>query len=255
MNLANFISRFPGRSKSSGLQIPHTTLSDDGKFNWDNCNPKTNGEYFLIDQCARHWRNCFDIGANEGEYAAHVLEQNPDCSVVCFEPNVLLHDALNKKNVSDICPVAVGDLCGTVEMNFDLLDSTQSSMHRRHGQCRTKDVPVVTVDACMAERGIGHLSFMKIDTEGHEVAVLRGAAVSIKNQCIGMIQFEYGGTFYDAGTTLRQAYEMLQDNYLICHLFPQGMVPIPYSERLETFRYSNWVAVSRNIFSNTAGWP
>lgn len=254
MNLLNILRQFPWRNKSSHLQIPYNTLSDDGKFNWDNCNPITNGEFFLIDHFASEWRNCFDVGANEGEYAAYVLKRNTDCSVVCFEPNVLLLEALEKKNVSAICPVAVGDCCKTMVMNFDMLDSTQSSMHRHHDKCRTECVPVVTVDSCMAEREIRYLSFMKIDTEGHEVAVLRGASSAINEQRIGMIQFEYGGTYIDAGTTLRQAYEILHDNYLVCHLFPQGIVPMPYSEKLETYRYSNWVAVSRNIFLNIAKW-
>ena len=126
-------------------------------------------------------------------------------------------------------------------------------MHRCHDQCKTENVTVVTVDTFMAEKGIGHLSFMKIDTEGHEVAVLHGASASIKDQRIDMIQLEYGGTYFDAGITLRQVYEILQENYLICHLFPQGIVPMPYSEKLETFRYSNWVAISRNIYSRLDG--
>jgi hypothetical protein len=104
----------------------------------------------------------------------------------------------------------------------------------------------------MAENGIDRLSFMKVDTEGHEIAVLRGASAALRDQRIGMLQFEYGGTYADAGTTLRQAYELLQDNYLVCHLFPQGWVPMPYSEQLETYRFSNWVAIARNLYA-TAG--
>lgn len=222
-------------------------------YNWDNCNPATNGEYFLIKRCAKEWNICFDIGANTGEYSAYILKTNPDCKVFCFEPNILLRDFLEEKKVTDICHVALGDRCGTVLINIDMSDSSQSSIYRNNKQCKPQEVPMITIDYYMSSRGIDYVSFIKIDTEGNELAVLRGASVAIKNQSIGMIQFEYGGTYSDAGTTLRQVYETLSKNYLICHLFPHGLLPVPYSNELETFRYSNWIAVSRQIYTCCSG--
>jgi hypothetical protein len=60
-----------------------------------------------------------------------------------------------------------------------------------------------------------------------------------------MLQFEYGGTYQDAGTTLREAFDAL-DGYDVFHLMPNGLRPVRYSSALETFRYSNWVAVARH---------
>ncbi|MBU0568951.1 FkbM family methyltransferase [bacterium] len=95
---------------------------------------------------------------------------------------------------------------------------------------------------------IKNISFIKIDTEGHEVAVLKGAQNLINHQLIGMIQFEYGGTFLDSRTTLRDVYNILSKNYIISHVLPNGILPLPYSNILETYRYSNWLVISRNIF-------
>lgn len=244
--LADILRLLPGRRASS---CPHVSdgIQPDEFCNWDNCNPETNGEYFLIDQCAGSWRLCFDVGANTGEYAARVLRANPDCRVHCFEPNRLLHDAIRQKGVTTVSPAALSDCAGTLRINFDTGDSTQSSIHRTHERCQAADVPAVTVDDYMNDNGIEQVSFVKIDTEGHELAVLRGAAAALRDQRIEMLQFEYGGTYCDAGTTLWQVYELLADNYLVCHLFPQGVLPMTYSEKLETFRYSNWVAISRRL--------
>jgi len=244
-NPVEILHRLFGHRKYGPVQHLDNVTSDTAFFNWDNCNPETNGEYFLVDHCAGSWRLCFDVGANTGEYAARVLKKNPGCMVHCFEPNYLLHDAIRQKGVTVVSPAAVSDSTGMLSINFDTDDSTQSSVHRNHERCNASNVPAITVDDYMTENSIERISFMKVDTEGHEVAVLCGAAAALRHQRIDMLQFEYGGTYCDAGTTLRQAYELLADNYLVFHLFPQGLLPMSYSVELETFRYSNWVAISR----------
>ena len=110
------------------------------------------------------------------------------------------------------------------------------------------DIPQVTLDDFCVENDIQSIDFVKIDTEGNEVNVMRGARRLIDKQCIGMIQFEYGGTYVDAKTTLKDVFPLLKRNYIICHLLPQGLLPLEYSEGLETFRYSNWVALSKDLF-------
>lgn len=52
----------------------------------------------------------------------------------------------------------------------------------------------------------------------------------------------------DAHKTLMGVYELLKENYIISHMYPSGLLPFRYSPELETYRYSNWIAMSRDIF-------
>jgi hypothetical protein len=55
--------------------------------NYGNYDPNSNGERWLLQTLARrNWlRNAFDVGANHGDWAALVLEANPDAVIHCFE--------------------------------------------------------------------------------------------------------------------------------------------------------------------------
>ncbi|MBU1349520.1 MAG: FkbM family methyltransferase [Patescibacteria group bacterium] len=191
---------------------------------------------------------CFDIGTNKGEYAARIKKVNPAIRVVCFEPNNNLNNLIRSNGLTEIHNFIIGDQNGKaiIYINHEL--PSQSSIHRKPKNSQKVEVRSVTLDKFCNDNNIKNISFIKIDTEGHEVAVLKGAQNLINHQLIGMIQFEYGGTFLDSRTTLRDVYNILSKNYIISHVLPNGILPLPYSNILETYRYSNWLVISRNIF-------
>jgi hypothetical protein len=102
-----------------------------------------------------------------------------------------------------------------------------------------------TVDNFCSENNINHISFLKIDTEGNELAVLYGAAHFIMNGRIDIVQFEYGGTYIDAGILLRDIFSFFEDKpYTLYKLMQYELKPIQaYSQELENFQYSNYVAL------------
>ena len=60
-----------------------------------------------------------------------------------------------------------------------------------------------------------------------------------------MIQFEYGGTTLDAGTSLRDLYRLLSDRgYRLAKLYPDALEIRPYRPWMEHFSYANYVALS-----------
>ena len=66
-----------------------------------------------------------------------------------------------------------------------------------------------------ATEGIEHIHFLKLDVEGHEVAVLRGAQGMLNRGAISMIQFEFGPAniysrsyFYDFWSLLSDSYDL-----------------------------------------------
>jgi hypothetical protein len=91
---------------------------------------------------------------------------------------------------------------------------------------------------------------LKIDVEGHELSVLRGASNSM--QRIGCIQFEFGGTMVDSRTFMRDVMKFLGAyNFEIFRITPFGNLAIGgYDSKHECFEYTNYLAVNGSRLPN-----
>jgi FkbM family methyltransferase len=89
------------------------------------------------------------------------------------------------------------------------------------------------------DNNITHIDFLKIDTEGFELKVLKGFENFLKN--ISIIQFEYGGTYIDAKITLEEVINYLKqygfENF--SYLRPNTLEPI--TDYTDHYQYSNIV--------------
>jgi FkbM family methyltransferase len=126
-----------------------------------------------------------DVGANVGTYTIWAAELGAE--VIALEPAAdtfaLLQEniALNGYQVTAV-QAAAGDHCGTARFTSGL-DSVNSL---------SPDGPVVTdlvtVDTLIGDRRV---TGMKVDVEGFEIDVLRGAARALADRRIGLIQLEW----------------------------------------------------------------
>ena len=130
-------------------------------------------------------RVCFDVGANCGLFSALLAGENQSIDIHAFEPSQELH-ALIKKNCRERQPTifegAVGDKEGvlpffvnpdsqqTKSCNFDAV-----AMFSDEEKILTRNVPVTTLDSYASDRGIEKVDILKIDVQGFEGAVFRGA--------------------------------------------------------------------------------
>ncbi|MFM9972788.1 MAG: FkbM family methyltransferase [Burkholderiales bacterium] len=125
-----------------------------------------------------------DVGANVGVYAVPLAAARADVSVFAFEPNrevaARLHEnaALNCLKNLTIKPCALADAPGVMEFyQFDN-DISLSSLNRHaaeiHGTPKRTEVQVETIDNLFAANE-QRVSFIKIDVQGAELRVLRGA--------------------------------------------------------------------------------
>jgi FkbM family methyltransferase len=133
----------------------------------------------------RAMREAFDIGAHTGETALMLLQTFPSVHVHSFEPLpenfAELKAAMAGHNVSTI-HAAVSDSSGTTA----IARGPTSFRASVHGDGPTVEVPAMTVDEYVNNHGLDHVDLLKIDTEGHESHVLRGASRLLSS---GLVEF------------------------------------------------------------------
>lgn len=136
----------------------------------------------------------FDIGANVGQSAARYRREFPAAEIFSFEPDHRTFETLSRRVSKDrhVRPVelAFGALEG--RRRFDN-SAPESTLHRLAEDQERGELPwvtVTTVDAFCAERRISRIDFMKIDTEGHDLAVLQGSRRLLAESGISVIFVE-----------------------------------------------------------------
>jgi FkbM family methyltransferase len=219
----------------------------------NNSDPVTNGEEYLLRQVLPSMQGVvFDVGANVGNWTSFVLSVQPLLNMHLFEPSLTTYERCSQKTLPPgvhLNNFGLGERKETLQLNIVNPASGMNSLYQRRGvegaeALTTEKIHLTTLDEYCVEHGIDHIHFMKVDVEGHELAVFRGAMRMLKDRRIDMIQFEYGGCNLDARVHLLDIWEILTQNGLqIAKIFPDGPRPIStYSQALENFRYSNYIA-------------
>lgn len=128
----------------------------------------------------------FDVGANKGQFAMFARHRWPEARLVCFEP---LPEPLRRLSKlvgrdAEIHPIALGDYEGEAEMHLASREDSSSllalgdaqkrlfSMH----ESRLAPVPVRRLDAMFKAKDLSRPTLLKIDVQGFEFEVLRGAS-------------------------------------------------------------------------------
>ena len=80
-------------------------------------------------------------------------------------------------------------------------------------------IPILTVDSYMAARGIVFVDFLKVDTEGYDYNVLKGASSALKAHAVGALIFEYHGIgLWKETITLQQVVQELDEQFgYVCY--------------------------------------
>ena len=222
---------------------------------------RVNGELHSLKELARRWKDksvtLFDVGANVGEFTLEILEafRNQQFFLYAFEPSDHASAQLREKvsalpNVQ-VIQKALGDKETTADLFAPTAGSALGSLHQRDlsqyniSFSPNEKVTVTTLDKFCFENKIDRIHLLKIDVEGYELAVLKGAAAMIERNAIEVIQFEFGGTSLDSRTYFKDFFLLLSPKYKIYRILPKGLRELPkYSERLEIFQSANYLAVS-----------
>ena len=223
-------------------------------YNGDNnSDMRTNGELHWLREILPECDTVFDVGANIGDWTALALSIYPFLQVHCFEPCSAAFNQLQSRKLARegifINHFGLSDSAGEATIYVFENGVGTNSLYWRSGlnaeQKSREIVSLDTLDAYCERSDIRHIDLLKLDVEGHEFSVLKGATRMLKEGRIYRIQFEYGGTYIDARILLKDMFELLNNyHFHLYKIYPKELRFIErYHQRLESFQYSNWVAI------------
>lgn len=143
-------------------------------------------------------RVVLDVGAHHGETAERFFHCFPSTQIISLEPTALNFGILSKRarawpNVT--CHhLALSHRTGTSTIVLQRDSQTHSLETRRDDASlagRTLEtIAVTTLDDFAAAQHLATIDLLKLDVEGHELAVLKGAADLLSRHGIGAIFLE-----------------------------------------------------------------
>ena len=208
---------------------------------FNNCDHSTNGELFYFNSIKNSINTIFDIGSRyDSEYI------NFEGEVHYFEPVQEFLTTLKTFSTKNKC---------SYYNNFGLSDKNEiawyypsfQSFYNRIRSC-SRDDSVNRVELHLKkaknyinDHNITNIDFIKIDTEGCELRVLKGFEDTLN--MVKIIQFEYGGTFLDNNVKLSEIidYLKLYNFNKFYYLAPDKLVEITdYSDH---YQYCNIISL------------
>jgi FkbM family methyltransferase len=198
----------------------------------------------------------FDIGANVGNYVNKILKNisHPYKYVHCFEPSKhtfqLLKNKHGQNSIIKFNNFGLSDQKGELSLFKDAEGSGLASLYERkvfEDKAIVEKIELDTLDQYCSENEIDYIHFMKMDVEGNELKVLKGASKILSENKIQIIQFEFGGCNLEARVFFSDIYHLLCENYTFYRMLSDGLELLPhYKESYEIFYYANFIAVSKN---------
>jgi FkbM family methyltransferase len=215
--------------------------------------PTINGEYWLIGRFPDGGLYV-DVGYHQGDWAEEVISQRGGARVLAFDPWPDARTYCDSSPVAsqvELFPIALSDQEGT--STFYDYESACNSLARRdlEGSAPSKEyqVQVTTLDVWCQEIGLRYIDLLKIDAEGFDLPVLRGARQLLESQSIGAFVFEYGDAWISSRQFLGEAAAYIGDSgYRLCKLFNGFVAPFDYTIEHETFACAMFVGLSPAIW-------
>jgi FkbM family methyltransferase len=224
---------------------------------------------FLRRLMARAWKHStasatpivLDIGANAGDFSEAIVSNQPEARVFAFEPHPKTFARLLGRSLPRVECInsAVGSSVGVISLydtslsggseHASTIAGVLDGVH--HQPVESEQVPLITIDAFLQERGIPRIDLLKIDVEGAELEILKGAMGAIKAGNIDVIQFEFNEMNVLSRVFFRDFWHVL-DGYSFYRLLPFGLFPIRNYRTFfcELFAFQNIVAVRSGV-----AWP
>jgi|GEM_PF-1192982 len=183
-----------------------------------------------------------DLGAHHGVTVKRILEEFPNATVHAFEPvpdvYAVLREQVGALSKVRTIRAAVGDRVGHIPMHVtknrwcsSVLAPSQAGKDLYgdwYDTQTTVDVEITTLDAWAQRSGIRKIDILKIDVQGFEMAVLRGARGLLEAGVTGIVceaqliqEYDGASTFNEIDVFLRSAGYTLHQIHQLSHQGPE----------------------------------
>jgi FkbM family methyltransferase len=216
-----------------------------------------NGELRALKLMGRFNPECIlDVGANVGEWSLIASELFPAATIHSFEVVPSTYTELVKKtgHQPNILPNQFGlsDEAGEITIYLGSKGSTDATAFKIEGMNLHEKLYVNRIQGqtrtgtdYLLEKQIGSVDFLKIDTEGMDLRVIKGFGGSLDR--VRVIQFEYGIFNIASRDLLVDFCRYLGSmGFRVGKVFPQSVNFFDYNFQLENFYYSNYIAVRKD---------
>ena len=194
----------------------------------------------------------FDVGGNVGLTVDRILHYYPGASVHSFQPSPSCHELL-RRHCASLSQVKTWNLGVGAEKSRLILNenhySSMSSFLASGELCfgyteAATEVQVVSLDGFCLEHSIPRIDILKLDTQGFELEVFKGAQGLMSENRIGLIFFEV--TISGLYENLPPYYELLR--FLDNHGFKMASLYAPHNHG-DLVRWANMLYVNPRCFT------
>jgi len=230
--------------------------------NNDNTDISQNGECQVLKKIMKEKQGnnfvLFDIGANIGNFSSAAIKMfreiypGKNIEIHAFEPLLstflkLQQHVGNEMNCR-LVNYGVSETAGISKLHYHENANSFASLYNRVAVDLPSEtnISLIRLESYMSKENVSAIDFLKIDTEGHELSVLKSAGEYLTPTIIKAIQFEYGGTYIDARIYLKDIYSLLNSKgYDIYKIYPGKIRLRKYHPSMENFQYSNFIALGK----------
>ncbi|HZH68488.1 MAG TPA: FkbM family methyltransferase [Chitinophagales bacterium] len=199
----------------------------------------------------------FDVGANIGAYSKLLRSYFPKARILAFEPHPNTFSRL-QENTREQQIQAVNIGIGAQQQLVQLFDyeghegSSHASLNKKvfsemyDTDFQSFEVNINTIDQYCLENKIEQISLLKIDVEGLEMDVLKGAKDMIEQERVKYIQFEFNSNNAYTKTNMNDFIQFLKA-YNLYRLLSDGWINISDEDYLlrEIYAFQNIIAVRK----------
>lgn len=178
-------------------------------------------EFMFIKRFLKSDDQVCDIGANMGFYTIWMSKFITEGTIHAFEPDDLNFERFNKnillnKIADNVKPnkCIVSESSG--QLNFTTgLDGENHITNTAADDSLIKDT--ISLDLYALKNSVKNFKFIKIDTEGFELFVLKGAKQLMAENKISVIQLEINNSVKNSNTKIEDLIDFINsNNYILC---------------------------------------
>lgn len=164
-------------------------------------------------------RTIVDVGANTGQSALRFRAAFPRARIASVEPVRATFDELQRRTTGldvECHRLALGASCGQATMFLTPFSETSSLVRPPDDELRgQEDVDVTTLDDFLRDNNIPMVDLLKIDAEGYDLEVLKGASETLS---AGRVRFVMAEVNFHPGDERHPLFDDVRE-LLVSHGF------------------------------------